>query len=77
QPQYWKVEFQACFTEDPAWVDLHISGGGNSGFDHAAIGKPRADALAATRRYIDQDPLLSAMWQSAPTDIEVPLDRAG
>ncbi|MEU6366420.1 hypothetical protein ABZ876_11835 [Streptomyces sp. NPDC046931] len=77
QPQYWKVGFQACFTDNPAWADLHISGGGNSGFDRAAIGKPRADALAAIRRYIDQDPLLSVMWQSVPTDIEVTLDRAG
>ncbi len=77
QPQYWKVEFQACFTVDPAWAALHSGGGGNSGFDHAAIGKPRADALAATRRYIDQDPLLSAMWRSAPIDFEVTLDPAG
>ncbi|MEU6777037.1 hypothetical protein [Streptomyces sp. NPDC046759] len=69
--------FQACFTDNHAWADLHISGGGNSGFDHAAIGKPSADALAAVRRYIDQDPLLSVMWQSVPTDIEVTLDRAG
>ncbi|MFB8077132.1 hypothetical protein [Streptomyces sp. NPDC056013] len=76
QPQYWKVEFQACFAEDPAWADLHIIGGGDSGFDHAAIGEPRADALAATHRFIEQDPLLSAMWRSAPVDIEVTLDRA-
>lgn len=75
QPEYWKVEFQACFAEDPAWADLHI--GGDSGFDHAALGAPRADALAATRRLIDQDPLLSAMWRSTPIDIEVTLDRAG
>ncbi|MEU4150079.1 hypothetical protein [Streptomyces sp. NPDC026659] len=77
QPQYWKVEFQACFAEDPAWASLYISGGGDSGFDHAAIGRPRADALAATRRFIDQDPLLSVMWRSAPTDIDVTLHRAG
>lgn len=77
QPQYWKVEFQACFAEDPAWADLHITGGGDSGFDHAAVGEPRAAALAATRRFIDQDPLLSAMWRSAPVEIEVVLDRAG
>ncbi|MFD7396372.1 hypothetical protein ACFV60_15210 [Streptomyces virginiae] len=75
QPQYWKVEFQACFAEDPAWADLHI--GGDTGFDHAAIGAPRADALADTRRLIDRDPLLSAMWRSTPIDIEVTLDRAG
>ncbi|MGW3327612.1 hypothetical protein [Streptomyces virginiae] len=77
QPQYWKVEFQACFAEAPAWADLNISGGGNSGFDPAAIGEPRADALAATRRFIDQAPLLGAMRRSAPIDIEVTLDRAG
>ncbi|MEV4189990.1 hypothetical protein [Streptomyces toxytricini] len=59
----------------PAWADLHISGGGDSGLDHAAIGEPRADALAA-RRFIDQDPPLSAMWRSAPIGIEVMLDRA-
>ncbi|MFE6815392.1 hypothetical protein [Streptomyces sp. NPDC057677] len=77
QPEYWKVEVQACFAEDPAWADLHITGGGDSGFDHAAIGELRADALAATHRFIEQDPLLSAMWRSAPVDIEVTLDRAG
>ncbi|MGV9248796.1 hypothetical protein [Streptomyces sp. NPDC003710] len=77
QPQYWKVGFQACLTDDPAWADLHISGGGNSGFGRAAIGKPRTDALAAIRRYIEQDPLLSVRWQSVPTDIEVTLDREG
>ncbi|MFJ5138958.1 hypothetical protein [Streptomyces sp. NPDC088707] len=76
QPQYWKVAFQACFAEDPAWADLRINGAGDSGFDHAAIGEPRADALAQTRHFIDQDPLLSAMWRSAPIDIEVTLDRA-
>ncbi|MFJ4717542.1 hypothetical protein [Streptomyces luteogriseus] len=76
QPQYWKVEFQACFAEDPAWADLHISGGGDSGFDHAAIGQPRANALAETRRFIDQVLSLSAMLRSAPIDIKVTLDRA-
>lgn len=74
--QHWKVEFQACFAEDSAWADLHINGG-DSGYDHAAIGGPRAAALAATRRSIDQNPLLSAMWRSTPIDIEVTLDRAG
>ncbi|MFE2309832.1 hypothetical protein [Streptomyces sp. NPDC059411] len=77
QPQYWKVEFQACFAEDPAWAGLHVSGAGDSGFDHAAIGGPRADALSATLRLIEQDPLLSAMWRSTPTHTEVTLDRAG
>ncbi|MGW3466596.1 hypothetical protein ACWDE9_46920 [Streptomyces olivaceoviridis] len=77
QSQYWKVEFQACFAEDPAWADLHICGGGDSGFDHAAIGEPGAEELGATRRFIDQDPVLSAMWRSAPIDIDVALDRAG
>ncbi|MFF4898097.1 hypothetical protein [Streptomyces sp. NPDC001068] len=76
QPQYWKVELQACFAEDPAWADLHISGGGDSGFDHAAIGEPRADALAETRRFIDQEPILNAMWRSTPIGIEVMQERA-
>ncbi|MGA5411355.1 hypothetical protein ACPCSC_29390 [Streptomyces lavendulocolor] len=72
-----KIEFQACLAEDPARVDLHIICGGDSGFDHAVIGGPRADALAETRRFIGQDPLLSAMWRSAPIDTEVMLDPAG
>ncbi|WP_371615248.1 hypothetical protein [Streptomyces sp. NBC_00454] len=76
QPQYWKVELQVSFAEDPAWADLHVKGG-NSGFDHAAIGEPRAAALADARRFIEQDPLLGAMWRSAPIDLEVTLDRAG
>lgn len=71
------MEFQACFAQDPAGADLHISGGGDSGFDHAAIGEPRAEALAGTRRFIDQHPLPSMMWRSTPIDIEVTLDRAG
>ncbi|MFB6824811.1 hypothetical protein ACFCXA_24900 [Streptomyces virginiae] len=75
QSRYWKVEFRACFAGDPAWAGLHI--GGDSGFDHAAIGVPRAEALAATRRLIDQDPLLSAMWRDTPIDIEVTSDQAG
>ncbi|MFJ1569448.1 hypothetical protein ACIOG8_35430 [Streptomyces erythrochromogenes] len=51
-------------------------GGGDSGFDFTAIGTPRADALAATRRFTDRDPLLGVMWRSAPTGAEVMLDRA-
>ncbi|MFK0017425.1 hypothetical protein [Streptomyces sp. NPDC091027] len=77
QPQYWKVEFLACFAEAPALVHPRISEGGDSGFDHAAIGEPRAGALEATRRFIVQDPLLSEIWESVPVDIAVTLDRAG
>ncbi|MFZ3467789.1 hypothetical protein ACODT3_38445 [Streptomyces sp. 4.24] len=77
QPQYWKVEFQASFADDPAWASLSGSGAGDSGFDGAEIGLPRAAALADTRRLIEQEPLLRAMWRSAPIDIEVTLDHAG
>ena len=75
-PQYWKVELKATFADDPAWAPLHSGSDGNSGFDAAAIGEPRARALADTRRFIDQHPLLSMMWRSAPVGVEVTLDRA-
>ncbi|MFD9083810.1 hypothetical protein [Streptomyces erythrochromogenes] len=77
QPEYWKVELQVFFANDSPWAGPLADGGGDSGFDFAAIGTPRADALAATRRFIDQEPLLGVMWRSAPTGAEVTLDRAG
>ncbi len=77
QPAYWKVDLEVFFAEDSPWAGSLADGGGNSGFDFAALGTPRADALAATRRSIEQDPLLGAMWRSAPTGAEVTLDRAG
>ncbi|WP_157879787.1 hypothetical protein [Streptomyces yangpuensis] len=77
QPEYWKVELEVFFAEDSPWAGPLADGGGDSGFDFAAIGTPRADALAATLRFIDQEPLLGVMWRSAPTGAEVTLDRAG
>ncbi|MFG2113757.1 hypothetical protein ACGFRB_14180 [Streptomyces sp. NPDC048718] len=75
--QLWMVEFQAVFAENPAWAGLLGSdGGGDTGFDFAPLGSPRAEALADTRRFIDGHPVLSVMWRSTPVETGVSLGRA-
>lgn len=75
--QYWRVEFEACFAKDLPWPDPRgQDAGGNTGFDFAPVGGPRADALAATRGFIERHPLLGAMWRSAPATTRVRLERA-
>lgn len=77
QPDYWKVELQLVFHEDPAWADTDSIGLQDTGFDFAEIGEPRAVALAETRRFIHSDPQLAAMWRAKPARSELTLDRAG
>ncbi|MFI8184043.1 hypothetical protein ACIF70_26485 [Actinacidiphila glaucinigra] len=77
QPEYWKVELQLCFAEDPAWAELHDLGLPDTGFDHHAIGAPRTAALAETLRLIQSCPQLAAMWRATPVRSAVTLERAG
>ncbi|MBO1330869.1 hypothetical protein [Streptomyces sp. VRA16 Mangrove soil] len=76
QPGYWQVEFRARFADDAAPGHQPVIAGGDSGFDFAALGAPRAAALAALRRLVDWEPALSALWRAAPVSVEVTLDQA-
>lgn len=77
QPEYWKVELELVFAEDPAWADLDGLGHQDTGFDHREIGAPRIAALREMRRFIESYPPLAAMWRTAPTHSGLALDRAG
>lgn len=77
QPEYWKVELQLIFAEDPAWADLDSLGHRDTGFDYAEIGAVRTAALKEMRRFIESYPQLAAMWQAVPTRSGLTLERAG
>ncbi|MGW3624741.1 hypothetical protein [Streptomyces sp. NPDC000880] len=77
QPEYWKVELQLIFKEDPAWADLDSIGSQDTGFDYDEIGAPRTAALGEIRRFIESYPQLAAMWRAEPTRSDLMLDRAG
>ncbi|WP_217554986.1 hypothetical protein [Streptomyces sp. GbtcB6] len=77
QPEYWKVELQLVFAEDPAWADLDTLGHQDTGFDYDEIGAPRIAALGETRRFIESYPQLAAMWRAEPTGSRLTLERAG
>jgi hypothetical protein len=77
QPEYWKVELQLCFAEDPAWADLDSVGFHDSGFDYDEIGAPRTAALGAMRRFIECYAQLAAMWRAEPTLSHLSLEQAG
>ncbi|MFE6175318.1 hypothetical protein [Streptomyces sp. NPDC056464] len=53
QPEYWKVELQVVFTEDPAWAELDSLGHQDTGYDFDEIGAARDAALVEIRRYIE------------------------
>ncbi|MCT9078901.1 hypothetical protein [Streptomyces fulvoviolaceus] len=77
QPEYWKVELELIFPEDPAWADLDGLGHQDTGYDFDEIGAPRADALVEVRRFIESYPQLAAMWRAEPTRSELTFERAG
>lgn len=77
QPEYWKVELQLIFAEDPAWVDLDSLGRQDTGFDFDAIGAPRTARLGAMRRFMESYPELAAMWRTKPTRSALTLERVG
>lgn len=77
QPQYWVVELELCFAENPAWADLSEMAWANSmGFDFDAIGPDRAAALAQISAFIETLPQVAAMWRTAPVSSALTLDRA-
>lgn len=77
QPEYWKVELQLIFGEDPAWADLDSVGHQDTGFDFDGIGAPRTAALGRIRHFMESYPQLAAMWRAEPTRSDLTLDRAG
>lgn len=77
QPEYWKIELQLVFREDPAWADLDSIGHQDTGFDYDEIGELRAAALAEMRRFIESCSQLAAMWRAEPTRSDLTLERAG
>ncbi|MFF4843703.1 hypothetical protein [Streptomyces collinus] len=77
QPEYWKVELQLIFAEDPAWADLDSLGHQDTGFDYDETGAPRIAALGEMHRFIESYPQLAAMWRAEPTRSGLTLERAG
>ncbi|WP_351226830.1 hypothetical protein [Streptomyces sp. NPDC002133] len=77
QPEYWKVELQLIFGDDPAWADLDSLGHQDTGFDYGAIGASRTAALGEMRRFIESYPQLTAMWRAEPARSDLTLERAG
>ncbi|WNM35788.1 hypothetical protein RKE30_38255 [Streptomyces sp. Li-HN-5-11] len=77
QPEYWKVELQLIFAEEPAWADVDSLGHQDTGFDYDKIGVPRMAALGEMRRFIESYPQLAAMWRAEPARSSLTLERAG
>ncbi|MCX5255663.1 hypothetical protein OOK27_16205 [Streptomyces canus] len=77
QPEYWKVELQLIFPEDPAWADLDSLGRQNTGYNFDVIGVSRAAALVKLRRFIESCPQPAAMCRATPTRSELTFERAG
>lgn len=77
QPEYWKVELQLVFGEDPAWAALDSLGHQDTGFDYDEIGMPRTVALGEMRRFIESYPQLAAMWRAEPIRSNLTLEQAG
>ncbi|MGW1674481.1 hypothetical protein [Streptomyces sp. NPDC002324] len=77
QPEYWKVELQLVFAEDPAWADLGSLRCQDTGYNFDEIGTPRAAALVKVRRFITSCPQLAAMWRAEPTRSELTFEQAG
>ncbi|WP_217239368.1 hypothetical protein [Streptomyces sp. AC555_RSS877] len=77
QPEYWQVELQLIFGEDPAWADLDSLGHQDTGFDFDEIGPPRTAALGRIRRFVESYPQLAALWRAKPIRSELTLERAG
>jgi hypothetical protein len=77
QAEYWELELQLVFTEDPAWADLDRIGFQSTGFDYNEIGEPRIASLAEICRVIESYPQLAAMSRAQPISSDLALDRAG
>ncbi|WP_424879717.1 hypothetical protein [Streptomyces sp. SLBN-8D4] len=77
QPEYWKVELQLIFAEDPEWADLDSLGHQDTGFGFDEIGAPRVAALSEMRRLIESYPQLAAMWRAKPMRSALTLEPAG
>ncbi|MFJ4829452.1 hypothetical protein ACIP79_05930 [Streptomyces sp. NPDC088747] len=77
QPEYWKVELQLIFADDPAWADVDSLGPQDTGFHYAEIGSPKLTELAEIRRFVESYPQLADMWRAEPTRSDLTLERAG
>lgn len=77
QPEYWHVELQLVFAEDPAWVDLGSLARQDTGFRFDGIGGSRATALGEIRSLLTSYPQLAALWQAEPLRSDLALECAG
>ncbi|MFD5572680.1 hypothetical protein [Streptomyces cadmiisoli] len=77
QPEYWQVELQLIFREDPAWADLASLGHQDTGFDFDEVGPPRTAALERICRFLDLYPQLAAIWRAEPICSDLTIERAG
>lgn len=75
QPEYWTVELELSFAEDPAWADLNIYEYVGAAFEHHPLGEERRAALAEERRYVQTFPQLAALWRAKPIHSRVVLEH--
>jgi hypothetical protein len=76
QPEYWKVELDLIFNDEPALAGIDQSGSGNTGFDFSppvtALQRALRDAEQKVRNY----PALRTLWESIPARSSLHLHSA-
>jgi hypothetical protein len=77
QPEYWQVDLQLIFGENPAWADLGSLGHRDTGFDFDEVGAPRTAALGRIRRFLESYPQLAAIWRAEPIRSDLTIERVG
>ncbi|MEW2118459.1 hypothetical protein AB0945_25380 [Streptomyces sp. NPDC005474] len=77
QPEYWQVELQLIFREDPAWADLDSPSHQGTGVDFDEIGVPRSVALERIRQFLESFPPLAAIWRAEPIRSDLTIERVG
>ena len=68
QPEYWQVDLQMSFDDEPDLSGLDQLEVRDTGFTFAPIGPERAAALAEVRNHVDRYPQLSAAWRATPAN---------
>lgn len=75
QPEYWTVELELSFAEDPAWADLNLPEYVGAGLKHYRLGAERRAAMVEEREYLGTFPQLAALWRAEPIHSRVVLEQ--
>ena len=76
QPQYWNVEIELLFADDPAWADLEDMAWRSSEVYYAPVGPERTASLAEAADFAKSLPQIQALWNATPTSSRLIVDRA-